>query len=115
MRFVRTALLSSDVQDHVQGQGVRFAEASDAELLVLKIAATPSINGLSHTLSNIVVLFSIETLLGRSFAVVPRNEEAPLGYIDQDIDDYDASSRPGRFENLMLSKSQLTKAKPTYQ
>ncbi|CAI4215877.1 unnamed protein product [Parascedosporium putredinis] len=77
-RFVSTGLLSADVQDHVKGQGVKFADAGSAAELVLRIAATPSING-------------------RSFAVVPSDEDAPRGYIDQDLDDYEPGSRAGSF------------------
>ncbi|CAK7212467.1 hypothetical protein SEUCBS140593_001513 [Sporothrix eucalyptigena] len=90
--FVATGLLGDDVTEHVKNQGIGFADANDAASIVLKIASDPTING-------------------RSFAVVPRDDTAPLGYVDQDIDDYDEDSRIGKTQRIMLDTSQLTSVK----
>lgn len=91
---------------------MHFAEAADAASMVVKIAASPSINGNSFILKE---ASRSNPLLGRGFAVVPRDEEAPFGYVDQDVDDYNKGSRLGRLEDIMLSTSQLTKVKPEDQ
>ena len=49
--------------------------------------------------------------LGRSFAVVPRDNSAPLGYVDQDVDDFDEISSIGKTQKILLDTSQLTNIK----
>lgn len=66
--YVKTGLMSRGVFDYVESKGAKFAEPADAAGALIKIASDPSING-------------------RCLAVVHR-DEAPLGYHDQQLDDY---------------------------
>ncbi|KAH8703862.1 short chain dehydrogenase reductase [Talaromyces proteolyticus] len=66
--YVRTPILSKDIQDYLDGKGVGFALVEDSAKAMLKIASDASING-------------------RAFGIVSR-KDAPEGYMDLDHDDY---------------------------
>jgi hypothetical protein len=55
------------------------------------------------------------TYLGRCFAIVPRDEHAPFGYIDQDVDDYPEGSKADWEQNVLLAASQRVQVKPQDQ
>jgi hypothetical protein len=105
--------MSATVVEHVKSKGVKFASSADAAGAILMIASTPSVNGMPYislsryklTLSNI----------GRCFTIIPRDEDAPFGYMDQNVDDYPNGSKADWGQNVLLSASQRVNVKPQDQ
>lgn len=46
---------------------------------------------------------------------MPRDDEAPRGYIDQDSDDFGEDTRIGKSQKVLLDTSQLVKVDPDAQ
>jgi len=70
--FIPTAILSPVAVKTLTAAGTKFATVEDAGTAILKLASDKSI-------------------IGRSFAIVPRDQH-PRGYIDVNVDDYTEGS-----------------------
>lgn len=102
--------MSAGVVDYVRSRGVVFADAADAGQAILKISSEPLINGLSrHLLQR--QFSSLTTFPGRSFTIIPKDEKAPFGYRDQEIDDYPEGSYANWQQEMLLSTSHRIKVK----
>ncbi|OCK80941.1 short chain dehydrogenase reductase [Lepidopterella palustris CBS 459.81] len=90
--YIRTPILTAEVQRHVESKGVDFALSSDAAAAVLHLASDKTINGKTTC---------------RALGIVPHsfNEQ---GYIDLQHDDYPEDDFLREWQEVVLNTSHRT-------
>lgn len=99
--FIRTRIMSDEVQKRVEDRGIVFAAKEDAAAAVLHMASNPAINGKSSSkhLSD-----GAQTWIGRACAIVPR-DIAPQGYMDLLKDDNAEDDIVTTWQNMAMNAS----------
>lgn len=99
--FIRTPIMSDEVQKRVEERGIVFADKADAAAAVLHMASNSSING-ETTLGFKLTELMIDT--GRACAIVPR-DIASQGYMDLLKDDNAEDDIITNWQNMAMNAS----------
>lgn len=100
--FIRTRIMSEEVQKRVEERGIVFAEKADAAGAVLHMAANGSINGKIGLTPHFEKL--VLTGTGRACAIVPR-DIAPQGFMDLLKDDNAEDDIITNWQNMAMNAS----------